>query len=763
MELNGAVLRNFYDVGALINRDMTNKEKRFSLKVPHYQRPYKWSKEHVEKLISDWHKHKESLKEATGNKYDYFAGSIVTVASKENDYHSLIDGRQRYTTLFLTNFINFLLLRLLIVNNIERKRCGDLVKLNQEIQNSIKFLFNQDSEIYKKISETIDSLKNLEDEDEMEIHHKKNNINEIYERLILPIYSDNDSSYQSAYLDLLKEHLNAESFNLSYDRASFNESLYKVIRQCFVHFSDGSELVIANLDKDKLNENEMIYATAIESILNNFKKFTPINPGEDMRKYVRRLQMQISDFLKTVTLCIIQTTNADDAYTLFEVMNDRALALDDLDLIKNQFFKSYVNKTNEDNNKVDKVIQRLDDQWVNNIFHNKNMNERYKKLSTYYATVYITGDTDLKNGDKFRTTLANYLHKKETYPKKDIERDFNIFQVVFEILAELSVPHQKREAKSIVVESNINSSHFKKAIFFLNAMKQEGVISGLINLTLSSIESFNPEFDVELSKVFIKSLINTSNLDASTIKENYKELKDSSSKVIEFHRNIQKQADLLWKASLLSKDASRPREIAVKIIKDNHLESISHNKLNLHEFDINKDKEKFKEWLEYWQYGKDNHFKIKTLLLRLWSTSKDDNGQLTKKSLSINLNDMDAETIELDHIIALKSNDLERIFSKSGLSTDEQLIHINGLGNMSILTKKANIKKSNKNISNDGLLPYVELGLYEHFTYKDVAKFKEELDALNSDASKHFKDRKDNLINQFLQLLDLPYKAIYDT
>ncbi|WP_049237028.1 DUF262 domain-containing protein [Moraxella canis] len=723
----------------------------------------------MEKLISDWHNHKVTLNKERDNKCDYFAGSIVTVASKEHRYHSLIDGQQRYTTLFLTNLINFLLLRLLIVNSINGKRCGDLVKFNQEMQKSIKFLFNQDSDIYKNISSTITFLKSLEDEDEIKAflegseseneiktNCKETGIKKIYNLLMLPIYSGDDSKYKSEYSNILKENLNSQCFNLSYDRESFNESLYKFIQQCYVHFSDGSELVIVSLD-ETLNKNEMIYANAAESILNNFKKFNPVEAKDDnMYKYVRRLQMLISDFLESVTVCVIQTTNVDDAYTLFEVMNDRALALDDLDLIKNQFFKSYVNKAVEDNNKVDEVIQTLDKQWVDSIFHHESMNERYKKLVAYYTTVYITGNTDLKNGDNFRTALANYLDKKDSYPEEEIKRDFYIFQVVFEILTKLKLPYQKREAKSLAVENNTNSSHFKKAIFFLNAMKQEGVISGLINLTLSSIESFNPKFDIELSKVFIQSLINTSNLSDGNINENYKELKNSSSNVIRLHLNIQSQADLLWKASLLSRDASRPREIAVKIIKDNHLEPTSHNKLNFHEFDINKDKADFKEWLEYWQYGKDNRFKIKTLLLRLWSTSKDDNGQLTKKSLSINLNDMDAETIELDHIIALKSNDLERIFSKSGLSTDEQLIHINGLGNMFILTKKANIKKSNKNVSNDGLLSYVELGIDDHFTYKDVVNLKEELDAPNSDASKHFKDRKDNLINQFLQLLDLP-------
>lgn len=79
-------------------------------------------------------------------------------------------------------------------------------------------------------------------------------------------------------------------------------------------------------------------------------------------------------------------------------MNDRALALDDLDLIKNQFFKKFVNTNTEiDNSKMDEIIQKLDDQWGDKIFHHRNMNQTYKKLVTYLATVYITKSTELRN------------------------------------------------------------------------------------------------------------------------------------------------------------------------------------------------------------------------------------------------------------------------------------------------------------------------------------------------------------------------------
>lgn len=574
MELNGAILRNFYNVGSLVTKEIINDNEYFSLKIPHYQRPYKWTKEHVERLILDWHEHKHNHPDSK-----YFAGSIVTVASDGDSFHSLIDGQQRYTTLFLANFINFLLLRLLILDTTKKKRCGDLVKLNKEFKKCIKFLFSKESQVYKDILDNMAFLENLEDEDMMESYHEKEDYSKVCDILILPTYK-NELAYRSKHHELLKDKLNPNSFNLSYDRSSFNEILYQVISQCFINYSDTTELLLINLDEENLNENEKVYTVAIDSLLTKLKELNPIKEKEDMRKYVRRLQSEITDLLNTVNLCVIQTTNADDAYTLFEVMNDRALALDDLDLIKNQFFKSYVTKANKDNDEVDKVIQKLDDQWINNIFHHNDMSESYKKLVTYYATVYITGNKEIKNGDKFRTALANYLSSKSAYSKKDIQTDFNIFQTVFKILTELKLPYQKREGKSLVVENDNNSTSFTKTMFFLNAMKQEGVISGLVNLVLSTIESFNPSFDIEVSNNFIKLLIEQECLNQNHTVQLCGILRKNEN-IKHLHSNIQEQSKILWKDSMLSKDAISPRKLSIELIEDNHLLSNSNHKLKI--------------------------------------------------------------------------------------------------------------------------------------------------------------------------------------
>lgn len=71
---------------------------KYSFTIPTYQRPYVWGDEQIEKLLGDFFKSFQHNKEE-----DYYIGTILT---KENGKESeLIDGQQRFTTLWLTAFV----------------------------------------------------------------------------------------------------------------------------------------------------------------------------------------------------------------------------------------------------------------------------------------------------------------------------------------------------------------------------------------------------------------------------------------------------------------------------------------------------------------------------------------------------------------------------------------------------------------------------------------------------------------------------------
>ena len=132
MDLKGAEIRNFY----LLTDGMPgqNNESSFmpeNVKIPHYQRPYKWNSDNINKLIDDWNNE-------IGD--SYFSGSIVTVNEIEKRHHSLIDGQQRYTTIFLTNFVRFLLCRVTIRQAIAESKVINISALLDSLIHSSKFL-----------------------------------------------------------------------------------------------------------------------------------------------------------------------------------------------------------------------------------------------------------------------------------------------------------------------------------------------------------------------------------------------------------------------------------------------------------------------------------------------------------------------------------------------------------------------------------------------------------------------------------------------
>ena len=63
------------------------------LKIPEYQRPYKWQKTHVRQLLNDIEKHAKE-----GDK-KYRIGTIVT--HYDGAHKNIVDGQQRLTTLTL--------------------------------------------------------------------------------------------------------------------------------------------------------------------------------------------------------------------------------------------------------------------------------------------------------------------------------------------------------------------------------------------------------------------------------------------------------------------------------------------------------------------------------------------------------------------------------------------------------------------------------------------------------------------------------------
>ena len=92
------------------------------------------------------------------------------------------------------------------------------------------------------------------------------------------------------------------------------------------------------------NDNNMNYLRALQAIFNNAKEYvqkTTTDSKLDMWDMAKKMVDYLGEIIEHLSFCMILTTDPDDAYTLFEVLNDRALDVDDLELVKNHFYKVY--------------------------------------------------------------------------------------------------------------------------------------------------------------------------------------------------------------------------------------------------------------------------------------------------------------------------------------------------------------------------------------------------------------------------------------
>lgn len=750
MQLMGAVLRNFYEIGSLVNQTDTN-DGPYSLKVPHYQRPYKWTSKEIASLIKDWKENIPIQQTGVANTNKYFAGSVVSVAVPNTKFHSLIDGQQRTTTLFLANFVQFVLLRRLILSDIDKKRCAKLQKYNEKLAKTIRYIFI-DEKTLSYFDSVVAELNQIADDDAMEeLHEQENYLLKYQDLLWIPAFNSKDQYEHDSY-KLMLDKLKDSEFYLHYDRSTFNAMLKRVLSQFLIGFGDTTELYATNYINDQLTENEKIYANALKTIINIFKEEFPKDNIKDTYRYIHSLYEKIDTFLLDVNVCVIQTSNTDDAYTLFEVMNDRALALDDLDLIKNQFFKKFVNANNDslmsqlNDKEIDGIIQKLDEQWGDSIFHHRDMNTVYKKLVTYLATVFLTGSEDLRNevSEKYRLNISDYLNRQNQYSKEAIQRDFNIFQACFEILKMSKLPSQRKENLSLIAEFN-EETNFKRCLYLLNALKQDGVISGLFSYVLSAIEKISTDFNPEVTKKIIRLLLKKDISFEDINKEFGSKMAGDVQVLIE---KIQKQSYILWKSSLMGGSAELPREISKKIIKDHFVASTRDNLLGIKDLDLSLHTKEFESWLGKWQYRGNTLFKVKTLFARIIRYSEEENQNLIIRSVRLTVAADAIAEMELDHMVAKHINE-NSIFS---FDHDERDFFVNGLGNMMPLPKKENIQKSNYPLD-EAFKYYEDAGLGDHFLITKAKEAVQNVKDGSKEPHKFFTDRKDQLIKYFNQII----------
>lgn len=102
----------------------------YNFSIPTYQRPYVWQDEQVKKILDDFYKSYQQDKDNT-----YFIGTILT--KEQSNEAELIDGQQRFTTLWLIAFIISRVCKKSKITHFLRNKEGEL-RLGFEIRGEIK-------------------------------------------------------------------------------------------------------------------------------------------------------------------------------------------------------------------------------------------------------------------------------------------------------------------------------------------------------------------------------------------------------------------------------------------------------------------------------------------------------------------------------------------------------------------------------------------------------------------------------------------------
>ena len=714
MDLKGAEIRNILQLCMMIG---STTETPLKVNIPYYQRPYRWDKDRIESLIDDFCKNKKE-----NNNVEYFVGSVVLVKDNSvSDKYDVIDGQQRITTIFLLNYLRFVIQRSYIEEKISIK-APNIDTYLKELESIYSRLFGSvHVDNFKKMHATIiEKMESIYELDDLEKERAFKEISDLYrETVYLPErdFSDYDKYYE-LYEKKQKEFLISDKLALSYSRHTFNDTLFEALAKICVIVSKDSDPKIDIIGiSEKTNPNILQYTNAIKY---EFEAISKIclneNLSSDSRDKKQMLSTKamlafIEELIENVKFCVIMTGNERDAYTLFEVLNDRAMEIDDLELIKNLFLKAYCKYSGDQDSIIDNNIGKLDQLWGDEIF-TRDLADANKKLISYLGTLYLTANENAFTNklERYREILEkDYLKEYNgtdcMYSYQKVLNDIKVYQMIRTIIEDYGLKIRNASLGCIQAENEAKVSITYKALHLLNALKYHGVMPALINIIIrqymNKLETNGvKEVDIADFKTFIKEIKEDSNHNANS--NSYKRIHELALK--------------LWKAALLCKNYEIPREIAKK-----GLQCISRKEWKPDEVTIsielhNSMIEQFKEWIQNWQYGNTTtDLKVKALFINLFQTNKNNNELNFDKTVYT----FKTDKLQLDHMEAQNPDktNMEKHFTPKD-DHEPRDKYIQALGNFMILDADNNNNKNNKPLVD--AMDYYEKMCPKHWLNKET-------------------------------------------
>lgn len=687
MDLKGTEIRNILEMCMSIG---TKARVPLNVNIPYYQRPYRWDEKRITNLFKDFHKNKQENTNA-----EYFVGSVVLVedANTPNRY-DIIDGQQRVTTVFLLNYLMFLIQRSYVEELISTKSSnldGPLNDLNEIYSNLLGCMYTSTfSDMRDTIIEKMETLNDLGESERDQVYSE---IAELYRKTVfLPERDFSDlKKYNDEYQKLQKSFIQTDHLALSYSRNTFNTTLKEALAKvCVIVYKDDNPHLDIIGESDLKNVNILQYTNAIKYEFNTIMSLVGLT-GKPLQN-TREILKYMKEIIENVRFCVIMTGNERDAYTLFEVLNDRAMEIDDLELIKNLFLKAYCNTSGDPDALIDLNIGKLDEIWGDEVF-TRDLSDAHTKLISYLGTLYLTADESAFTNkiERYREIIENkylsdYSLASNQYAFSKALNDIRIYQMLRVIIEEYRIPVRNAAAACIFAENNSQFSITYKTFHLLNALKLDGVMPALTNMIIRKfmnkmVANGTKEVSISDFKKYI-----------TEIRDDYLHNANGSE-----YRDIHELAFKLWKSALFSKDYEIPREIAKKGLQNIYAKQWNPTGILIDVTTYSKMIQQFQEWTQSWQYGKSAtaDLKVKILFINLFKTKIDSSE--TELIFDKAVYTFVTEKLQLDHMEAQRPNqsNMEKHFSPVDPHEPREKC-IDSLGNMMILDSENNNNKDNK-------------------------------------------------------------------
>ncbi len=407
---------------------MTGSSGADSFKIPEYQRPYDWTQQNIDRLLSNC---LDGLKRAVLGSISHpftFVGAIIlapddsTQGSFDEKSLLIVDGQQRLTTLLLLSCVLFEAIRTHKHDIATTHDAKVQHWLTKEIEEQLNRLYKCTTGQLHGISPTPPFPRMVRANDTL----SPQDSNSIYQSLIASLLNQFGDYCQTDDNEFSPEHIETENHLLKmyqHLRTQIDRLVYKGNSESEDQDDDFDPPVLVGDDFIKTG-CEHLFAKLVDvgdqSQVDEIISIVSSTPGSDG---LVRLLLFASYMIQSVVLTVVVAPNEDIGFDIFDALNTTGEPLTALETLKPHIVRFDAGVGDEDPQMVSETWWELIEEHVTKAYDSpiQRQNET-KELVTGFA-LYYAGDKLGTALNVQRNALRDYfIHAKET--DHNVAREF---------------------------------------------------------------------------------------------------------------------------------------------------------------------------------------------------------------------------------------------------------------------------------------------------------------------------------------------------